>query len=132
MKFRISISLAHAALALLGACLPSFSAPPSPRAAQRLPTTVVPTHYTLALTPDLKTATFSGIESIDVNIEQPTQAITFNAIEIKFQSVEIIPEWRHADRHGQPRPRKAAGHVHFSQDRSRRRCHSSRSTTRAF
>jgi len=59
--------------------------------AQRLPTNVVPTHYTLALAPDLKTATFSGVESIDVNIAEATQSITLNAIEIKFQSVEIFP-----------------------------------------
>ena len=59
--------------------------------AQRLPTTVVPTHYTLELTPDLKAATFSGEESIDVNIAQPTRTITLNAIEIAFQSVTIFP-----------------------------------------
>ncbi len=62
-----------------------------PATAQRLPTTVVPTHYTLAFTPDLKTATFSGDESIDVNIAQPTRSITLNAIEIAFQSVNIFP-----------------------------------------
>ncbi|MGO9796854.1 MAG: M1 family aminopeptidase [Terracidiphilus sp.] len=56
---------------------------------QRLPTTVVPTHYTLKLTPDLKDATFSGEEAIDVAISQPTNSITLNAIEIVFQSVTI-------------------------------------------
>ena len=59
--------------------------------AQRLPSTVVPTHYTLKLTPDLKAATFSGEEAIDVNILEPTQSITLNAIEIAFQSVTIFP-----------------------------------------
>ena len=58
--------------------------------AQRLPTTVVPTHYTLVLAPDLKTTTFSGAESIDVNIAHP-RTITLNAIEIAFQSVTIFP-----------------------------------------
>jgi aminopeptidase N/puromycin-sensitive aminopeptidase len=56
---------------------------------QRLPTTVIPTHYTLKLSPDLKSATFSGEEAIDVNIQQPTRSITLNAIEIAFQSVTI-------------------------------------------
>src|SRR5277367_5676058 len=56
---------------------------------QRLPTTVIPTHYTLKLAPDLKTATFSSEESIDVSIQQPTRSITLNAIEITFQSVTI-------------------------------------------
>jgi aminopeptidase N len=58
---------------------------------QRLPTTVIPTHYTLKLTPDLKAATFSGDEAIDVNIQQPTNSITLNAIEINFLSVTIFP-----------------------------------------
>ena len=55
--------------------------------AQHLPQTVRPEHYTLALTPDLKAATFSGVESIDVTLAQPTDRITLNAIEIAFQSV---------------------------------------------
>ncbi len=57
--------------------------------AQRLPSTVIPTHYTLRLTPDLKAAAFSGEEAIDVNILEPTRSVTLNAIEIAFQSVII-------------------------------------------
>ena len=64
-----------------------FSAPRAD--AQRLPTTVVPTHYKLTLTPDLKAATFSGDEQIDVDIKQPVNSITLNSIEIAFQSVTI-------------------------------------------
>ncbi len=58
--------------------------------AQRLPTNAIPTHYTLTLAPDLKTATFTGVEKIDVNIAQPTSSITLNAAEIKFESVAIV------------------------------------------
>jgi aminopeptidase N/puromycin-sensitive aminopeptidase len=61
----------------------------SPATAQRLSPSVRPAHYTLTLTPDLKTATFSGIESIDVTLAEPANAITLNAIEIAFQSVTI-------------------------------------------
>ena len=70
-------------------------APLSPRPAvgQRLPSTVIPTHYTLKLTPDLKAATFSGEEAIDVNISLPTNSITLSAIEIAFQSVTIYPDY---------------------------------------
>jgi aminopeptidase N len=91
MKIHVSDSFVHAffCAALVFACV--FFAFVRHAGAQRLPTTVVPTHYTLALTPDLKTATFSGVESIDVNIAEPTQSITLNAIEIKFESVEIYP-----------------------------------------
>jgi aminopeptidase N/puromycin-sensitive aminopeptidase len=55
--------------------------------AQRLPDTVRPEHYSLILTPDLKSATFTGTETIDVQIQKPVDSITLNSIEIKFQSV---------------------------------------------
>jgi aminopeptidase N len=55
--------------------------------AQRLPQTVHPEHYQLTLTPNLKDATFTGSEKIDVVLDQPSDAITLNAAEIKFQSV---------------------------------------------
>jgi aminopeptidase N/puromycin-sensitive aminopeptidase len=57
--------------------------------AQRLPQTVRPEHYTLTLTPDLKAATFSGIETIDVTLAEPTDHITLNAAEIVFESVSV-------------------------------------------
>ena len=78
----VGAAAAFAVLALLN---------PRPTFAQRLPTTVIPTHYTLKLTPDLKAATFSGEEAIDVNVTQPTRSITLNAIEIDFLSVTIVP-----------------------------------------
>jgi len=56
--------------------------------AQRLPDTVRPEHYGLILIPDLKRATFTGSEQIDVQIQKPVDSITLNAIEIKFQSVK--------------------------------------------
>ena len=85
LHFAFSPRAAFSAVAAL-----ALSCPCAARA-QRLPSTVVPTHYTLKLTPDLKTATFSGVESIDMNIGQPTRSITLNAIEIAFQSVTIYP-----------------------------------------
>ncbi len=73
-------SIVAALLIVAGVC---------PAGAQRLPSTVVPEHYTLTLTPDLKAATFSGIESIEVSVKQPVSSITLNAAEIAFQSVSI-------------------------------------------
>ncbi|MBT9331082.1 M1 family metallopeptidase [Acidipila sp. 4G-K13] len=55
--------------------------------AQRLPQTVRPEHYSLSLVPNLKDATFTGSEKIDVLVEQPVDSITLNAAEIKFDSV---------------------------------------------
>ncbi len=57
--------------------------------AQHLPSTVIPTHYALTLAPDLKAATFKGVESIDVTLSQPASSVTLNAVEIAFQSVTI-------------------------------------------
>jgi aminopeptidase N len=54
---------------------------------QRLSDSVVPEHYALMLTPDLKNATFAGSEKIDVLLKQPSDSITLNAAEIKFASV---------------------------------------------
>ena len=54
---------------------------------QRLPQTVRPEHYSLALTPDLKAATFTGDETIDVTLTEPSKTITLNAAEISFKSV---------------------------------------------
>jgi aminopeptidase N len=55
--------------------------------AQRLPTTAHPQHYSLALSPDLKAATFTGTETIDLTLDQASTTVTLNAAEIKFISV---------------------------------------------
>ncbi|WP_348260803.1 M1 family aminopeptidase [Telmatobacter sp. DSM 110680] len=57
--------------------------------AQRLTTTVRPVHYTLTLSPDLKAATFTGSETIDVTLAEPANSITLNAHDLTFESVEI-------------------------------------------
>jgi aminopeptidase N/puromycin-sensitive aminopeptidase len=77
------VAASAAALCLL------FAAAAQPASAQRLPTTVRPEHYTLTLTPDLKAATFSGVETIEVTLAEATDHITLNSAEIAFQSVTI-------------------------------------------
>ena len=55
--------------------------------AQRLPGGVHPEHYSLTLTPDLRAATFTGEETIDVTLEISSSTITLNAAEVRFLSV---------------------------------------------
>jgi aminopeptidase N/puromycin-sensitive aminopeptidase len=55
--------------------------------AQRLPAGAHPDHYSLKLTPDLKTATFSGDETLDLTLDHASKTVTLNAIEIQFKSV---------------------------------------------
>ncbi len=56
---------------------------------QRLPAGVTPQHYDLTFTPDLQKATFSGEETIEVDLAKPAASITLNAAELEFQKVEI-------------------------------------------
>lgn len=57
--------------------------------AQRLPKGVDPQHYDLTFTPDLQKATFSGEETVDVQLLKPSSAITLNSAELEFQQAEI-------------------------------------------
>jgi aminopeptidase N len=61
----------------------------TPAAAQRLPGTVVPDHYTLWFQPDLDKETFQGRESIRVTLTEPTTSITLHSAEITFGEVTI-------------------------------------------
>ena len=62
--------------------------------AQRLPATVMPTHYALWFAPDLLNATFRGRETIDIDVQSPTSAVTLNAAEIQFSNVTITSNGR--------------------------------------
>lgn len=86
MRVLLSLRAAVGAAALLCTLLLSANGIAD---AQRLPAGVVPQHYTLTLTPDLKAATFTGEESIELHVKEPTSTITLNAAEITFQSVTV-------------------------------------------
>jgi len=58
--------------------------------AQRLPANVLPSHYTLHLSPDIQGKTFAGTESISVTLAQPASTVTLNAAELKITSVQAV------------------------------------------
>jgi len=57
--------------------------------AQRLPQNVVPDHYSLAFTPNLHNATFTGQETIDVRVLRAGNSITLNSAEIEIQKATV-------------------------------------------
>ena len=60
-----------------------------PVAAQRLPKTVIPTHYEIAFEPNLAANTFLGTETIELSVQQPIREIVLHATELEFQEASI-------------------------------------------
>src|SRR5262245_11088699 len=60
-----------------------------PLAAARLPKSVVPSHYTLRIAPDLANETFEGTETIDVDVIEPVDAITLHAVDLDVRDVVV-------------------------------------------
>jgi len=89
MRICGSASLLRNACACAAALMCLILLPFPAARAQRLSPDVRPTHYDLKLTPDLKTATFSGVETIDMVLKQPGKAITLNSLEIEYQGATI-------------------------------------------
>jgi aminopeptidase N len=87
LRTNLSLSWHNFRAALTGLSCCAVMLLPVAMHAQRLPDTVLPEHYSLKLAPDLQTATFTGKETIDVTLNQPSSTITLNAAEIKFASV---------------------------------------------
>ena len=72
---------AHVPLLLVLLSTPAF--------AQRLPDNVVPSHYDIAVTPNLQAGSFAGTERISVALKKPSPTIVLNAAEIEFDTVTI-------------------------------------------
>jgi Aminopeptidase N len=60
-----------------------------PLAAARLPKGVIPDHYAITITPDLVAEKFSGQETIDVDIKEPIDTITFNSVDLELHDVLV-------------------------------------------
>ena len=55
----------------------------------KLPKHVVPEEYTIRLTPNVKNLTFTGSETIKLDVRKPTREIVLNAAEIEIASASI-------------------------------------------
>ena len=58
--------------------------------AQRLPRTVVPSHYTLRIDPNIAEQKFSGEETIDVHVSQATREVVLNSLDLDINLAEAI------------------------------------------
>jgi hypothetical protein len=58
--------------------------------AQRLPQTVVPSHYKLSLDPNIEQKQFSGEETIDVGVKVPVREIVLNALDLDISEAQVI------------------------------------------
>ena len=84
MKFRCFSSSFPALFAAVLCCF--FLAGARSADAQRLSQNVRPEHYALTLTPDLKAATFSGVETIGVTLAEAANSITLNSAGDRVQT----------------------------------------------
>ena len=102
-KTRAMQVLATMAFATVGLILPmsgtaaaepvySFATTPG-----KLPKTAVPLSYTIELTPDLETLALPGVETIDIEVREPTSRLTLNAVNTTFESASIDGDAQHAD-----------------------------------
>ena len=57
--------------------------------AQRLPTNAVPSHYDIAVAIDLRAASFTGDETIQVHLVAPSELIVLNAAEVAFKEATV-------------------------------------------
>lgn len=55
----------------------------------RLPAGVTPVHYAISVAPDAEKLSFSGSETITLNVSAPTATITLNAVDLAISSAAI-------------------------------------------
>jgi aminopeptidase N len=81
---------------LSGAALaePTFSFEATPG---KLPKTIIPLHYAVELMPDFETLALPGVETIDIEVREPTARLTLNAVSTVFASATIDDGAQRAD-----------------------------------
>jgi aminopeptidase N len=82
----LTLSSFHARLTLSILLFLTFAA--SNLQAQRLPTTIIPSHYKLFLDPDIGRQKFTGEETITVQVQQSTSEIVLNSLGLDISLAE--------------------------------------------
>src|SRR5882757_8494092 len=70
----------------------SFDATPG-----RLPKNVVPVHYAIDLKPDMASLTLAGVETVDIEVREPTARIVLNTVNTTFDAVGIDSDAQRAE-----------------------------------
>jgi aminopeptidase N len=60
-----------------------------PLSAARLPQSVVPSHYAISIEPNFANDTFSGEETIDVDVKEPVSTIAIHAVQLHIASASV-------------------------------------------
>jgi aminopeptidase N len=82
---RVSVLLIFAAVTSMNAEKPfDFATTPG-----KLPKNIRPTDYAIRIQPDLAKLTFSGSETVRLNVESPTRQIVFNALDVSVTEARI-------------------------------------------
>src|SRR5690606_41843198 len=55
-----------------------------------LPATIRPTKYEVTLSPDLVACTFTGEETVDIEVRQSTAQIVLNAAELEIHEASVV------------------------------------------
>ena len=63
----------------------------------KLPKTVVPVHHAIELRPDIANLTLPGVETIDIEVREPTARLTLNAVNTDFAAVTVDDSGVRAD-----------------------------------
>ena len=63
----------------------------------KLPKNVVPVHYAIDVKPDMASLTLSGVETVDIEVREPTARIVLNAVNTTFDAVTIDGDAQRAD-----------------------------------
>jgi aminopeptidase N len=101
-----AVALALASVSATSTAAPAAPATPMSRhdTTTQLPRNVVPTHYDVAITPDIARLTLAGKATIALQVLEATPTITLNVLDMAFASATLAP----ADGKGRPLTPKIA------------------------